>query len=260
MTISDETLMAYADGELDPAAREAVDSAMREDPEIEKRVARHRALRQRVHAAYSAELLEGVPERLLTAARGGAASTKGSTVVNLQDVRAAIGRKASLARPPRPQWRTAGTIAASVIVGAGLGFFMWGQTESPLMRSADGALVARGKLANALSNQLGAEQSRSSAVQIGLSFLAKSGDYCRAFSLSGAVSPSGLACRRGGEWRVQVLTQAPDGPAGDAEYRTAGSAMSGTIVENVERQIAGEPLDQAGEKAARQRGWKPEER
>ena len=69
MTISDEILMAYADGELDAAAREAVESAMREDPQIEKRVAAHRALRRRVQAAYSGELSEGVPERLLRAAR-----------------------------------------------------------------------------------------------------------------------------------------------------------------------------------------------
>jgi anti-sigma factor RsiW len=259
MTISDETLMAYADGELDPAAREGVDAAMRADPQIEKRLAQHRALRQRVHAAYSAELLERVPERLVAAARG-AASTQGSTVVNLQDARAAIQRKASLARPRRPQWRTAGAMAASLIVGAGLGFLMWGRTELPLMRSAGGALLARGQLASALSNQLAAEQLRSSAVQIGVSFLAKSGDYCRAFALSGAVSPSGLACRHGEEWRVEVLTQSPDGAAGDSEYRTAGSAMSGTVLAYVERQIAGEPLDQAGEKAARQRGWKAGER
>jgi len=52
MTISDEILMAYADGELDAAARAAVESAMREDPQIEKRVAAHRALRRRVQAAY----------------------------------------------------------------------------------------------------------------------------------------------------------------------------------------------------------------
>ncbi len=36
MTISDETLMAYADGELDAAARAAVESAMREDPNSRK--------------------------------------------------------------------------------------------------------------------------------------------------------------------------------------------------------------------------------
>ena len=45
MTISDEMLMAYADGELDATAREAVESAMREDPQIVERVARHSALR-----------------------------------------------------------------------------------------------------------------------------------------------------------------------------------------------------------------------
>jgi anti-sigma factor RsiW len=255
MTISDETLMAYADGELDAAERAAVESAMREDPRIEERVAAHRTLRRKVQAAYSAELSEGIPERLLSAARG-AASTQGSKVVNLQDARAAMERSKPHARPLPTQWRTAGTIAASVIAGVGLGFFMWGHTESPLMRSAGGSLVARGQLAKALSNQLAAEQSRISAVQIGVSFRAKSGDYCRTFALSGAVSPSGLACRHGGEWQVQTLTQEPGTVAGP-DYRTAGSAMSATILNLVEGQISGEPLDQAGERAARERGWTP---
>jgi NAD/NADP transhydrogenase alpha subunit len=253
MTISDETLMAYADGELDAAARAAVELAMREDPQIEKRVAAHRTLRRKVQAAYSAELSESIPERLLTAARA-ATSTHGSKVVNLLHARAAMERSRSRARPLPTQWRTAGTIAASVIAGVGLGFFMWGHTESPLVRSAGGALVARGQLAKALSNQLAADQSRSSAVQIGVSFRAKSGDYCRTFALSGAVSPSGLACRHGEQWQVQALTQEP-GTVSGSDYRTAGSAMSATILKSVEGQIAGEPLDQAGERAARQRDW-----
>jgi hypothetical protein len=257
MTISDEILMAYADGELDAAARAAVESAMREDPQIEKRVAAHRALRRRVQAAYSVELSEGVPESLLRAAR--AAGTQQANVVKLQDARAAIERAASRARPPRPQWRIAGTIAASLIAGVGLGFFIWGQTKAPIMRSAGGALVARGQLAQALSNQLAAERSQSSAVQIGVSFRAKSGDYCRTFALSGAVSPSGLACLHGAEWQVQTLTQEP-GTVGDSGYRTAGSALSETMLKSIEGQIAGEPLDQAGERAARQRGWRPMDR
>ena len=257
MTISEETLMAYADGELDAAARAAVESAMREDPQIEMRVAAHRTLRRKVQAAYSADLSEAVPERLLRAARTAAAPE--SKVVNLQDARVAMQRSPSGARPRQPQWKTAWTIAASLAAGVGLGFFMWGQTQSPLARNAAGALVARGPLAQALSNQLAAEQSRSSAVQIGLSFRAKSGDYCRTFALAGAVSPSGLACRQGAEWQVQALTQEP-GAAGDSGYRTAASAMPAEILKSVEGRIAGEPLDQAGERAARQRGWKPADR
>ncbi len=252
MTISDETLMAYADGELDGAARAAVESAMREYPQIEARVAAHRALRRKMQAAYAAELSEDVPERLLAAARGVEAVR--SKVANLQDARAAIRRSGSRSRPLLPGWRTVGAIAASVIAGVGLGFFMWSHTESPVIRSAGGALVARGQLARTLSNQLAAEQSRSSAVQIGVSFRAKSGDYCRTFALSGAVSPAGLACRHGVEWQIQALTQQP-GTAGDSGYRTAGSAIPATILKSVEEQIAGEPLDQAGEEAARQRSW-----
>jgi hypothetical protein len=147
-------------------------------------------------------------------------------------------------------------MAASVIVGVGVGFFIWGRTVPPFARGADGALVARGQLAQALSNQLAAEQSRASSVQIGLSFLAKSGDYCRTFALSGEQSPSGVACRHGEEWQVRAVTQGSDGAAGASEYRTAGSMMPAMIRELVEAQVAGEPLDQAGERAARQRDWK----
>jgi anti-sigma factor RsiW len=118
MTIPDETLMAYADGELDPAARAAVESAMREDPQLEKRVAQHRALRQRVRAAYSTEL----------------------------------------------------------------------------------------------------------------------------------------------SWQIQTLTQEPGNAAGESAYRTARSPMSATILKSVEGQITPEPLDQAGEKVARQRGWQVADR
>jgi anti-sigma-K factor RskA len=258
MTISDEMLMAYADGELDATAREAVESAMREDPQIVERVARHSALRRRVREAYSAVLSEDVPERLLRAAQGAAATER--KVVNLQDARAAREHSAPYTRPLRRQWRTAGAMAASVIVGVGGGFFIWGRTVPPFARGADGALVARGQLAQALSNQLAAEQSRASSVQIGLSFLAKSGDYCRTFALSGEQSPSGLACRHGEEWQVRAVTQGSDGVAGASEYRTAGSTMPAMIREFVEAQVAGEPLDQAGERAARQRDWKAMER
>jgi hypothetical protein len=256
MTISDEVLMAYADGELDATAREAVESAMREDPQIAERVARHSALRRRVREGYSAVLLEDVPERLLRAAQGAAAT--GRKVVNLQEARAPREHSAPRTRPLR-QWRTVAAMAASVIVGVGVGFFIWGRTVPPFARGADGALVARGQLAQALSNQLAAEQSRASSVQIGLSFLAKSGDYCRTFALSGEQSPAGVACRHGEEWQVRAVTQGSDQAAGAAEYRTAGSTMPAMIRELVEAQVAGEPLDQAGERAARQRDWKAKE-
>src|SRR5258706_4472125 len=144
MTISDETLMAYADGELDAAARAAVESAMREDPQIEARVAAHRTLRRKVLEAYSAELSEDVPERLLAAARG-VEGTR-SKVVNLEDARAAMERRASRGRPLRPQWRTAGENGAKFIAGAGRGFFFLGQSQEALRPKRARAAHAPGHL------------------------------------------------------------------------------------------------------------------
>ena len=253
MMISDETLMAYADGELDAAAREAVETAMREDAQIAMRVAQHRALRQRIQAAYASELSDAIPDRLLRAAKNEGTKNK---VVNLHEAAMAMKHRAAHARTQPLQWQTIGTIAASLILGLGVGFFMWGHTDSPLMTGTDGALIAQGRLSETLSNQLVAEQSRNSTIQIGISFLAKSGDYCRTFALAGTVSSSGLACRHGQEWQVQALTQqTSDNYAAAPEYRTAGSPISTAILQLSERQIIGEPLDQAGERLARQQSW-----
>jgi|HubBroStandDraft_2_1064218.scaffolds.fasta_scaffold412229_1 anti-sigma factor RsiW len=253
MTISDETLMAFADGELDDAARAAVEMALRADPQLEKRVAEHRALRQRIQAAYSAELSEPVPERLLSAAKR-RADASGTNVVNLQDARDAKARDAARARPLNTWWRPVGSIAASLVIGFGLGYARWHQS-SPLTRNAGGALVASGQLAQVLSQQLAADGSPAAAVQIGISFLAKSGDYCRTFVLSGAISPAGLACRHGREWQILTLAQSAATGNATAAYRTAASEMSPAILKAVEEQISGEPLGSTAEAAARSKDW-----
>jgi hypothetical protein len=258
VTITDETLMAFADGELDAAARAAVELALRTDPQLEKRVAEHRALRQRVQAAYSAELSEPIPERLLSAAKR-LAEASGTNVVNLQDARDAMARDAmardaAQARPLKTWWRPAGSIAASLIIGLALGYGRWHQS-SPLTRNAGGALVASGELAQALSEQLAADGSPASAVQIGISFLARSGEYCRTFALSGAISPAGLACHHGQEWQILTLTQSVAAGNATAAYRTAASEMSPAILKAVEEQISGEPFDPTAEAAARSKDW-----
>ncbi len=259
MTISDETLMAFADGELEGAARTAVESAMREDPEIEKRVARHRALRGRISMAYSSELSERVPDRLVSAAMAGAAAPR-DNVIRLEDAaksRQARSRPGHESSPSSrgPAWAWAASIAASVVVGLGLGFFASRQGELALLRSESGALVAHGELARALSEQLAAQQSPNAAVRIGVSFLAKSGDYCRSFVLSGSLPQSGLACRHGADWLIHSLVQGPEGGTAAADYRTAASPMAAAIFRSVDELIVGEPLDGAAEAAARANQW-----
>jgi hypothetical protein len=251
MTISEEMLMAYADGELDAATRASVEAAMREDPEIGKRIARHRALREAMRGAFSAALDEPVPDRLIAAARGQTVTPKGS-VVDLSPARVAARQRVSAA--PR-RWQPA-AMAASLLLGLGLGFLAWHGSGGALIQpGAGGWLIARGALAEALSTQLSDDRSADRVAVAGLSFHNKSGDYCRTFSLSGSEASSGLACREGSAWRIKALAQSPHAAANSGNFRTAGSEDSPAIRAAVEGLIDGEPLDHAGEIAARATGW-----
>jgi hypothetical protein len=253
MSIPDETLMAFADGELDAASRALVESALQKDPELAKRVARHVALRQQLRNAYAAELTEPVPQRLLDAAKHPRVPT--NNVVSLQAARDAKSRETTDVGSPATSWRPAAAIAASLVIGFGLGYinFNHGAGEPTLARGADGALNARGALAQALSTQLAATQDAAADVHIGVSFLAKNGEYCRTFSLSGAVRPSGLACRRQEQWRIESLGQSSDASA--ANYRTAGTDLSPQILRAVEERIDGEALDAGAEAEALKKNW-----
>jgi hypothetical protein len=55
-------------------------------------------------------------------------------------------------------------------------------------------------------------------VTIGLSFIAKSGDYCRTFSIAHGAEGSGLACCHGGEWQFCRSRKRPI----KATYRSTG--------------------------------------
>jgi hypothetical protein len=248
MTISDETLMAYADGELDAATRASVEAAMQDDPDIRQRVARHRALREQMQGAFSGVLSEAVPERLIAAARGQTAAPK-SPVVDLS-ARVAARRK-NLAVP---LWQPA-AIAASLMLGLGLGYLAWHEPNTLIRPGAGAGLLAGAALAEALSTQLSDDRSANQTEMIGLSFRDKSGDYCRTFSLTGAEPSSGLACREGTHWRIKALAQSSGAAPNSGNYRRAASEDSPAVRAAVEASIDGEPLDHAGEIAARRAGW-----
>jgi hypothetical protein len=229
--ISDETLMTYADGEADAATRAQVEAAMQEDPEIGRRVARHRAMREAMRSAGASMLDEPVPQRLIAAARGATRKAPG------------------LSRG----WQPA-AMAASLLVGLALGYLGWHGSAALIQANPSGGLLAGAALAEALSTQLSDDRSPARAATAGISFRAKSGDYCRTFALTGAEASSGLACRETNGWSIKVLAQSPSNGSPN-QFRTAGSELSPAIRAAIEGSIEGEPLDHAGEVAAREAGW-----
>jgi len=247
VTFSEEVLMAYADDELDAPTRAAVDAAMVSDPGIAHRIARHRALRNRFNSAFDKILDEPVPARVLKVVHSEQGAPRKSNVTPL--------RQRQVRHWRWPQWTA---VAASLMVGviAGRLTLMRGENAGPVMTRGD-RLLASGVLAAALSDQLASAQSAADPVRIGVSFRAKSGEYCRTFALRGAGGLAGLACRADDGWQLSVLARAESASGDGGTYRQAASSMPAAVVAAVGARMAGEPLDQHAEAAARGRHWQP---
>jgi hypothetical protein len=240
MTFSDETVMAYVDDELDEPTRTAVEAALATDSALAKRVARHRVLRERLHQELDPVLQEPVPERLLAAARD--TLSRHGTVLPL--------RRAPQARWSWPQW---GAMAASVCVGIVIAPVLWRQSP-PAFDIRAGRILATGTLAQALSQQLASNQAADAPVHIGVSFVSRSGDYCRTFVLSDQSALAGLACHEQDRWFLTALANSPS-PNTSGKYHPAASSIPPSIAQTVNDLIVGEPLDAPEEASARTKGW-----
>lgn len=221
----DERLMAYVDGELGDPERVAFEQDLATDPELQRQVARQRELRRRLSAAFDPVLDEAVPLSLRLTAE--AANAPGA-----RSWRA-------------PQWAAmAACLALGVLLGRAV------LPEHGLLAERNGTLILRGQLAQALDQRLASE---AAPIRVGLSFQSQQGAYCRTFQ-SAPDRLAGVACRSPQGWAARTVTawSPQQGPA----YRPAGSETPPAVLAAVDELIAGEPLDAAAERAARDRGWK----
>jgi negative regulator of sigma E activity len=245
MTVTDETVMAYVDGELDEEGRAALDAALATDPELARRVARHRALRDRLRGEFAPVLQEPVSERLIVAARGAAARASPTNVVPLPTQ--------PTARWSWPQWAA---MAASLAVGVLVAPLLWRQGAGGPLAVQGGHVVATGALAHALSEQLASNQAPGAPVGIGVSFLSRNGSYCRTFLLREQGALAGVACRQEEQWRLEAVATATPSFAAPGQYRPAASSLPPAVAHTIDELIIGEPLDAGAERAARSRGWR----
>jgi Putative zinc-finger len=252
MSISDEQLHAYVDGELSDEERAHVEQAISQDAETAQRIAAQQALRQRLRGTFDAVLQEPVPDRLV----GLVNEAKFPEITPVSDLSAArdkARRTAGSVLSSKSGWFA---IAASLLVGsiAGLLAARW-NGDADLTTFRDGKLVARGALASALDEQLASANPPDASVRIGLSFKAKSGRYCRTFEFAGPQGTAGLACHDQQHWRVLTLVETPARVGADPAYRMAGSDLPPLLLQSVSENVSGDPLDAAAEARARSAGW-----
>jgi len=239
----DETLMAYADGELDADQRAAITAAIEKDQALAARVAQHRAIRGQIADAYAPVLEQPVPAELRDAVA--AARQTGNKVIEFPKN---TGR-AVAQRWGKREWLA---MAASILLGVVFTWRFMGP-EGANVLSEDGKLVASGRLDYALSKQLASAQRNEQEVSIGVTFRSKTGEYCRSFNLHES-DIAGLACRTQDRWRIEALHAMPAQSEG---MRQAGSSMPPEVLALVEQRIAGEPLDATAEQGALLSDWDP---
>jgi hypothetical protein len=244
MRLSDETLIAYADGELDENTRGQVEQAMQADPGVAARVRQHQALRgggsggpggARPQAPARPKVIHLDSVRVVHAAR----APKGA-------------RSAPVAPPPHwtlPQWAA---LAATLLLGIAGGILAVSGYHSETQFAAvggSGLLRAHGKLESALDRQMASAPQPRGHLRIGVSFVGRDGQYCRAFELGAA---AGLACRAGAGWNIPVLVE---GQGASGGYRPVGSPLPPAVLAAIDARAVGPALDGAAEKAAAARAW-----
>jgi hypothetical protein len=256
MSFSDEVLIAYADGELAEPVRSEVARAVLADPQVAARLARHQALRAQVLGAFGKR-----QEPALRSVGGTGQAKATSKVIDLALERASRQTLPTLPSqmmplmPPRPpqRWHRWAGLAGALVLGSmlGAGALMASNDTVTLAQvgGVDGALVAGGALDTALSKQM-AHAAQDGPVRMGVSFVAKDGNYCRSFQLDRA---AGLACRNTKRWQIAVLVQTPQRPPGSA--RLSYGATPAVVLEAIDARIAGAALDARGEQIALRLGW-----
>ncbi|HEY8617582.1 hypothetical protein [Phenylobacterium sp.] len=219
----EERVIAYVDGELGASDAAAFERDLASDAALAAEVDQQRRLRERILSAYGAIAEEPTPDRLVLSA-------------------------CAANQNRRFGWRHWAAIAASLAVGVTVGFVVPHQRGA--LAAHDGVLVARAGLAQALETQLASD---TGPIRVGLSFKDADGDYCRTFQ-STPDRLAGLACRENGRWIAHATLAWSPAPA--PQYRTAGSELPPAVLTAVDELIAGDPLDAAAERAARDARWR----
>lgn len=269
--ISDEILMSFADGMLSPQEHVEVAAAVRNDPELARRLRAFEATGIALQRLYDPIFNEPVPARLIERIRSYQAP-----VVPARPTPSRIGGLWSLlstmsVAPARPLL-FGGACAAALIVGwAGFEGYNPSSGDGPaiVVAGKDGHAVATGDfkaMFETLPSRVRAEfKAADGAAIVLLSFKSKDAAYCRQYELQMAEGRplSGVACRTSaGEWRID--REAEISRAANLEMAASpgklvvagdGDDSASAVEQRVDELIAGDALGGDEERAAMRRAW-----
>jgi len=255
MTITDEKLSAYLDGELAPDEMDAIRNAIENDnglrAQIEKLIKADQIITAAYHDIDNAPMPQSVMN--LLAPRAAAAPADAGNV-------ASFPRRSAAAQP---RWAIPMAAAVALAIGVGVGLQFAPRAHRPsddtilLAEVIDQSSPIHQILESTRSAQTvyleGADGASMTPV---LTFKSASGDYCREFMLAEqGLTNRAVACRRRDGWAVQFA--AANGGAADPDVYATASVHFGPVFDAaVDALIDDAPLSAADELALIQKKWR----
>jgi surface antigen len=252
--ITDEMLVAFADGEADDATIEAVTRALEQDEALADRLDLFVTTRHILKSQLDPVGREPVPDALTRfVMSGGQVAAPANQPVS---------RIAPAPGPARRGWGALPMAAAVAgVMAGGLGY--WAGTisaPSPSAGAVASLAAAEVELARALDGAADGDRrdwrgaGRSGGIELRQSYNTANG-FCRSYGVSEPAAASGwagIACRQDGAWRTQIVAAEP---RGDGAIRPA-SGSGGAIEAFLDAAQAGDALDAAAVKEQIGKGWR----
>lgn len=246
----DETLMAFADGELDTEASARIEAAMQTDNALAERVAVFMESRAQAAAALKPLIEEPVPDALMRSIRRMVDDADGRT----STLHVPVGDSDNVVplRSPGKQatWRWAMPLAASLAIAvAGVGGYLAGRGGAPSSGDTTMAWLGDPAVSKALDTMPsgGNVQTGSGKMKLVSSFRDQAGTFCREFELADTSTIVSIACRSDGRWNLRLAVAAP---TAGSQYVPAGAAE--TVDAYLSTIEAGAPLSATDEAEALQ--------
>lgn len=251
--LSDETLMAYADGCLDDAMRQRISAALETDPALRQRLEPFIITGPGLAELFSEPLSEPVPARLLR------------TVLTYEP-QVRIGLWDRILQVLQPQhWNPAfaAACASCLVLGASTAWLARAPgnpgNQNPIAVSS-GEITAAGVLRTALETSPGNTPitAAGTTARPKLTFASQDG-WCREYDLAMAPGTTfaGVACRRSdGTWRIEAHAPAETASAAASDVSPAAKAEPPASVEGaVDRLRTADVLTGAEEQVVIRNGW-----
>jgi anti-sigma factor RsiW len=275
--LSDETLMAYADGELPTVERARVDAVLAGDPASRARLVMFTETGRSLAEHFRAPMDESVPQHLRVLVLGDARPVDTLLSAAATPRRASVRHQLSLTAKfmqfvtdSQPRWQFALGCSTALLIGLGSG---WALHRAPLEPNApalaalaDGRLLAQGALQRVLETaptgqQVALDNRQSIAtIQARLTFKSRQQEFCRHYELAVRDGRhfAGIGCRGSdGRWQVQLHTQIVASRMPQGQTVPAGNDAAPDLAALMDRMIDGDALGGPEEAALIAKQWRP---